>query len=196
MINQPLANERGLVHFDESGAKGDRTLYWIHLARNSRFTHYLLHAKRGVEAMAGLAILPGFKETAVHDRWEPHYNYTQCKRALCGSHLLRDLGAIEEQEKETWATEMKALLQEMCHAVQVVYDATRKGQKHFNTPTVNRFEEACKKILRQGYRHSRGLDLEHGPPTPPPTRGRPKPRLGKNLQDALRDHRAEVRRFI
>ena len=63
--------------------------------------------------MEALTIPPGFKGTAVHDRWEPYNNYTQCKHALCGSHLLRDLGAIEEQEKETWATEMKGLLQEM-----------------------------------------------------------------------------------
>ena len=116
MIDQPLANERGPVHFDESGAKGDRTIYWIHVARNPRFTHYQLHAKRGVEAMKGLAILPGFEGTAVHDRWEPYNNHTQCKHDLCGSHLLRDLRAIEEQEKETRATAMKALLQEMCHA--------------------------------------------------------------------------------
>ena len=117
MINQHLANERGPVHFDESGAKGDRTLYWIPVARNPRFTHYLLHAKRGVEAMEAQAILPGSKGCAVHHRWEPYYNYTQCKHALCGSHFLRDLGAIEEHEKETRATEMLALLQEMCHAV-------------------------------------------------------------------------------
>ena len=113
MINQPLANERGPVHFDEFGAKGDRTLYRIPVARNPQITHYLLHAKRGVEAMEALAILPGFKETAGHDRWEPYFNYTQCKHALCGSPPLRDLGAIEEQEKEGWATEMKALLEEM-----------------------------------------------------------------------------------
>ena len=113
MINQHLANERGLVHFNESGAMGDCTLYWIPVARNPRFTHYLLHAKRGVEAMEALAIPPGFEGTIVHDRWEPYKNYTQCKHALCGSHLLRDLGAIEEQEKEIRATERQALLQEM-----------------------------------------------------------------------------------
>ena len=113
MINQHLGNERGPVHFDESGAKGDRTLYWIPVARNPRFTHQQLHAKRGVEAMETLAILPGFKGTAVHDRWEPYYDYVQCNHALCGSNLLRDLGAIEEQERETWATEMNTLLQEI-----------------------------------------------------------------------------------
>ena len=100
MINQHLANEREPVHFDESSAKGDRTLYWIHAARNPWFTHHQLHAKRGVEAMETLAIPPGFKGTAVHDRWEPYYNYIQCKHALCGSPLLRDRVAIEEQEKE------------------------------------------------------------------------------------------------
>ena len=113
MINHHPANERGPVHFDESGAKSDRTLHWIPVARNPRFTYYLLHAKRGVEAMEALAILPGFKGTAVHDRWEPYYNYTQCKHTLCGSPLLRDIVAIEKHEKQSWATEMKALLQEM-----------------------------------------------------------------------------------
>ena len=78
MINQHLANERGLVYYDESNAKCDRTLYRIPVARNPRFTHWQLHAKRGVEAMEAMAILPGFKGTAVHDQWEPYYNYTQC----------------------------------------------------------------------------------------------------------------------
>ena len=87
MINQPLANERGPVHFDESGAKCYRTLNWIPVASNPGFTHYLLHAKRGVEAMEALTIPLGFKGTAVHDRWEPYYNYIQCKHALSGSHL-------------------------------------------------------------------------------------------------------------
>ena len=117
MINQHLANERGPVHFNEFGAKCDRTLYWIHVASNLQFTHYLLHAKRRAEAMEALAILPGFKGTADHDRRKHYYNYTQCKHDLCGSHLLRDLVAIEEHEKETWATQMKALLQKMGHAV-------------------------------------------------------------------------------
>ena len=75
-------------------------------------------------------------------------------------------------------------------------EAKRMGQNRFNAPTTDRFEDAKKKVLRQGYRHHRGLDLKHGPPTPPPTCGRTKQRLGKNLPDALRDHRAEVLRFI
>ena len=79
---------------------------------------------------------------------------------------------------------------------QAINEAKRKGQKRFDTPTLDRFEDAYKKILRQGYRHHRGLDLKHGPPTPPPTCDRPKPRFGKNFLDALPDHRAEVLRFI
>ena len=48
---------------------------------------------------------------------------------------------------------------------QAVNDARRKGQKRFSTPTMDRFEDAYKKILHQGYRHHRDLDLKHGPPT-------------------------------
>ena len=60
----------------------------------------------------------------------------------------------------------------------------------------SRIEDAYKQILRQGYRHHRGLEFKHGPTTPPPTCCRSKQRLGKNLPDALRDHRAAVLRFI
>ena len=104
-----------------------------------------MQAKRGVKAMGALAILPGFEGTAVHDRWEPYYNYTQCEHARCGSPLLRDRGAIEEQEKEIWATEMETLLQEMCHAVHAVDEAKRKGQKRFNTPTMARFKRCLQR---------------------------------------------------
>ena len=55
--------------------------------------------------------------------------------------------------------------------------------------------DTYKKILRQEYRHHHGLDFEHGPPTPPPTRGQPNQRFEKNSRDALRDHRAEGLRF-
>ena len=91
---------------------------------------------------------------------------------------------------------MKALLQEMLHAVHAINDVKHKGQKRSNTPTLDRFEDARKEILRQEYRYHCGLDLKHGPPIPPPSRVGPKQHLGKNLRDALHDRRAEVLRFI
>ena len=62
---------------------------------------------------------------------------------------------------------LTALLAASQAAFQAVNDAKRMGQKRFNTPTLDRFEEAHKESLRQGYRHHRSLELKHGPPIPP-----------------------------
>ena len=74
-----------------------------------------------------------------------------------GSHLLRDLAAIEEQEKEGWATEMNTLLQEVCHevrAVRAVNDAKPKGKIRFNAPIMDCIEDAYKIASRMPTKRS------------------------------------------
>jgi transposase len=47
-IAEGLANEKGVVHFDETGIRVDGDNGWLHSASNERLTHYGFHEKRGV----------------------------------------------------------------------------------------------------------------------------------------------------
>lgn len=51
----------------------------------------------------------------MHDGWPAYGFYTQCRHALCGAHLLRELTFFAELSDETqaWASPLKELLLEM-----------------------------------------------------------------------------------
>lgn len=103
IVNAPVA------HFDESGARYDKKLYWLHVASTSTHTWYGVHAKRGHEAMTHFNILPRFKGIAVHDGWKSYQVY-DCVHALCNAHHLRELQGIHENTGQQWASDMMALL--------------------------------------------------------------------------------------
>lgn len=64
-----------------------------------------MHGKRGKVAMDAAEVLPGFAGVAVHDGWSPYCRY-QVTHALCGAHLLRELGG----PGQGWAAGMAELL--------------------------------------------------------------------------------------
>ena len=99
-----------VLHFDETGMRCEKKLHWVHVASSQMATLYVIHAKRGQEAMDAADILPQFKGIGVHDHWFPYFSYDQMIHSLCNSHHLRELTFIHEQEKEEWAKEMMDLL--------------------------------------------------------------------------------------
>lgn len=101
-----LLKERTL-HFDETGAKCQKKLHWIHTASSEKATFYGIHQKRGQEAIKAFDILPHFQGWVVHDHWAPYFSFKQAKHALCNAHHLRELTYIHEVEKEDWALKMK-----------------------------------------------------------------------------------------
>ena len=53
----------------------------------------------------------------IHDCWASYFSYKNCRHALCGSHLLRELVFIIESNGYAWAKCMKRLLQDTCKTV-------------------------------------------------------------------------------
>jgi transposase len=90
-------------NLDESGVRIGGKLQWLHVISNDHMTHYKVTEKRG-------DIHTGLCGTLVHDHFKPYLSVPDVKHALCNAHHLRELKALEEIEKESWAFDMSKLL--------------------------------------------------------------------------------------
>lgn len=108
-VKDELINSE-VVHFDETGMRVAGKTHWMHSAGTESCTMYLIHKKRGKEAMDEMGILPLFFGTAMHDHWKSYYHYTRCAHGECNEHHLRTLKYIHEDLGEAWAGEMACLL--------------------------------------------------------------------------------------
>lgn len=110
-----------VIHVDETGLRVEGGGRFVHVASTERLTHYACDSRRGKPAMDEIGILPAFKGTSVHDGWPAYQYYYQCRHALCGAHLLRELTYIEEShphQRGEWAEPLAKLLLEIKAAVE------------------------------------------------------------------------------
>ena len=173
-----------VLHVDETGINKNGDKYWLHSASNSLWTHFSPHEKRGTEAMNSIGILPKFKGILCHDHWKPYYTY-DCTHALCNAHHLRELTAVWEEDKQQWAKEMKALLEE-----------TNRAAKDAG----GLLESSKSEKYRQRYR-SIVKNAETECPAPDETnrkgkRGRVKRTKARNLLERLIEYENDVLRFV
>ena len=63
--------------------------------------------------MDEMDILPGFRNTMVHDFWKPYYKYGQAPHGICNAHIMRELVYAEEQLHQDWVKSMRELLMEI-----------------------------------------------------------------------------------
>lgn len=174
-----------VLHFDETGMRCEKKLHWVHVTSSQFATFYMIHKKRGEEAMNDAGILPHFSGFAVHDHWYPYFAF-KALHALCNSHHLRELTFIEEQEKEGWAKKMKDLL---IFAKDEVENYRESGT--MPVKAVRRIEKRYGEIIDEGLLYHLQL-----PPLTQSKRGRRKQRAGKNLLDRLKEKRTSVLWFI
>jgi transposase len=120
LVETELKIKKGLrrshiIHADETGLRVKGKLAYVHVASNERLTHYAADARRGKAAIDEIDILPAYRGTCVHDGWFSYTHYPDCRHALCGARLLRELTYFEELSEVTkaWAAPLKELLLEM-----------------------------------------------------------------------------------
>jgi transposase len=174
-----------VLHFDESGMRCEKKLYWVHVTSSQMSTFYMIHAKRGREAMEAANILPQFNGIAIHDHWFPYFSFEQLKHGLCNAHHLRELTFIYEQKNEKWAKHMYDLL----------IKANREVERYLlqgslPNEVLLQIEQDYHVILEEGFTYHASL-----PPLPKSKRGRQKQREGKNFLDRLEGKRDCVLRF-
>lgn len=175
-----------VLHFDETGMRCEKKLQWVHVTASQMATLYMIHPKRGQEAMDQIGILPQFEGVAVHDHWSPYFSYKHMQHALCNAHHLRELTFVYEEQKEEWAKHMKDLLV-LAHNVVI---------RHWEAGALPKdklvqMELQYTQVITEGIEYHTQL-----PPLPKGARGRQKQRDGKNLLDRLSEERDCVLRFM
>jgi len=166
--------EAELAHFDETGVRVAGKLHWLHGVSTETLTHLFVHEKRGADALnAEPSVLKDFTGTAVHDCWQPYFNFTEARHVLCGAHLLRELQGLWENGS-LWAEDMHGFLLALYKMPRPLAD-DEQVRLHYRL------------ILDQA-------DKEEPPPQPG-KRGKPKQSKGRNLLNRLRTHETGVLAF-
>ena len=186
-IKQKVANS-GLGHFDETGIRVDKKLWWVHDASNCEFTYLDISPKRGSLGMEQCDVLPSFHGIAIHDCWASYWNYEDCQHAVCCAHLLRELtGVIENHPEQKWASAFIDLLLEM---KKVKDKAVQAGKESLSYYHYHRFDKRYNELIKQA-REENPL-----PVTTEKKRGRKKKGKILALVERLDNYKASVCLFI
>ena len=140
--------ESGLGHFDETGTRVDKKLWWVHDASNCEFTYLDISPKRGHVGMEQCGVLPSFHGIAMHDCWASYWNYKDCRHAVCCAHLLRELtGIAENHPKQKWAATFIDLLLEM---KKLKDKAVETGKESLSYYHYHKFDKRYNELIKQG----------------------------------------------
>jgi len=106
-----LLRSAAAVHADETPARADGGMRYVHLACTAYLTH--MHTgDRSAPAIDSGGVLPGYGGIIVRDGYYGYGHLTDALHAWCGAHLLRDLKDLYDFEpgKQDWAASMAGLL--------------------------------------------------------------------------------------
>jgi len=177
-----------LLQTDETGVNIKAKLHWIHVASSSIMTYYMLHSKRGRNAIQDMEIIPNYKGILIHDHWAPYNKYTNCTHSYCNAHILRELTGVSEKEGAIWSKDMYNLLTNMN---KVVHKAKNRNKCALSQSQIQKFISYYEKIIKSANNYY-----------PPPDKNlqkvkrRQKQTKGKNLLDRLLKYQNETLRFL
>ena len=173
------------INVDETGVNINGDRHWLHCAGNDLWTYYFPHERRGCEAIDEMNIIPRFKGILCHDHWKPYYAYDGCLHALCNAHHLRELTRAHEQDKQEWAGNMKALLEEFNITV-------NNAGGSLDKLTEEKHRKRYRKLLEEA-------EIECPPPDESTRNGKPgrlKRSKARNLLERFIKYEDDVLRFM
>ena len=186
-IKQKVANS-GLGHFDETGTRVDKKLWWVHDASNCEFTYLDISPKRGYLGMEQCGVLPLFHGIAMHDCWASYWSYEDCQHAVCCAHLLRELtGIAENHPEQKWASAFIDLLTEMKKVKDKAVEAGKETLSYYH---YHKFDKRYDELIKQA-REENPL-----PVTTEKKRGRKKKGKILALVERLDNYKVSVCLFI
>jgi len=97
--------QKRLIHADETWARVEWGLDWIHVNSNEKLTYLYHHNKRWREAIEEMWVLEKFKWNCITDNL-PSYQAYEFEHYLCNAHHLRELTWVEENENKKWAKDI------------------------------------------------------------------------------------------
>lgn len=178
-----------VVHCDETGAKVDGDLCWIHCVATSLYTFVSLQKKRGKEGMDAIGFLAEYVGTVVHDCWSTYWGFDNCSHAVCNGHIQRELVGLSKffHNANLWADDMVTLLQEMLHAK---HTAQEKGLSELSGDITAAFSERFDGLI------ARGKELHPLPERQPGQKGRLKRGRARALIDRMEGRKKEIFKFL
>jgi transposase len=173
-----------VLHADETGLRVGGGSHYVHVASTPRLTHYGYDAHRGRIAISEINILPGYRGTLVHDGWWAYSSYTDCRHALCGAHLLRELSYFSEMDEQHkgWAAPIGELLLEMKREVAQAKEA---GGDRLIADRLTELRTSYEVLVEEGLKAN-----------PPPEVSDPIGKQARNLLLRLERRQAEVLCFM
>ena len=132
---------------DETGFRIAGTTRWLHTASTPTHTFY-----RADEPRSAVPALQG--GVVVHDHWRAYLSLETVDHAFCHAHLLRELQAVCELDKEPWAEVLRATLLDANEAVR---NAKAQGTPALAPETIKGFEERYWAAVREGLALHRSL---------------------------------------
>ena len=172
------------LHADETGININGKNHWLHCISNQQWTLFYAHAKRGLEAITAMNVLPRFTGVLCHDHWKPYFQLN-CLHALCNAHHLRELTFAEEQDHQARSKHMRELLL-------TIHEAVKAHGGALPDPTAANYTEQYRALLERA-------ELECPPPVAekkPGQRGRVKRSESRNLLERLIHYEQETLRFM
>ena len=175
-----------VLNCDETGLRVNGSLHWLHCLCDENWSYFVLHKKRGSKAMDEIGVLPGFRNTMVHDFWKPYYKYDGAVHGICNAHIMRELVYAQEQKNQNWAKSMQDLLIEIHESRNILMV---QKETHFKALVLEAY------LLRYDSTVQQGMAENPVPQKPKGKRGR----TGKGkilcLLERLRDYKGDILRF-
>jgi transposase len=149
---------------DETGLRIAGTTRWLHTASTPTHTFYRADEPRSAvpEWQGGVV---------VHDHWRAYLSLENVDHAFCNAHLLRELQAVCEFDKEPWAEALRATLLDANEAVRT---AQAQGASALAPETIKAFEDRYWAAVREGLALHRSLPA-FDPSTNPKKRKKQRP---------------------